>query len=101
MSRGNVNWQIAIRNDGSLPLGGVAPTLIQWEETHPAETLPDVGCSLIQLEGFHCEAEKINAMLDSVGFHGAFSVSPLAPGKPPYLVTRIKTPTGQRELRTS
>ena len=101
MSRGNFSWNITIPKDGSLPLGGVAPTLIQWQEIHPADTLQDLGCSLIRLEGFHPEAERVNAMLASIGFRGSFSVSPLPQGEQPYLVAHIQTPTGQRELCTS
>jgi hypothetical protein len=100
MSRGHFNWHITIPKDGSLPLGGVAPTLIQWQEIHPADTLQDLGCSLIRLEGFHPEAEKISAMLDSIGFHGQFSVSALALGEQPYLVAHIQTPSGQRRIAT-
>lgn len=99
MNRGDFNWQITIPKDGSLPLGGIAPALIQWQGIHPAETMHNAGCSLIRLEGFHPEAEKVSAMLKSIGFHGDFSVSPLAPGKPPYLVAHIRTPTGQKVLR--
>lgn len=84
-----------------IVLDGVAPTLIQWQEIHPADTLQDLGCSLIRLEGFHPEAEKVSAVLESIGFHGEFSVSPLSPGERPYLVAHIQTPTGQRELCTS
>lgn len=101
MSRGQIDWHITIPKDGSLPLDGVAPTLIQWQGIHPADTLQDLGCSLIRLEGFHSEAEQVKAMLESIGFHGDFSVSPLATGEQPYLIAHINTPTGQRQLCTS
>ena len=32
MMRGALNWLITIPQDGSLPLDGVAPTLIQWHK---------------------------------------------------------------------
>jgi hypothetical protein len=100
MSRGTLNWLITIPKDGSLPLQGLAPTLIQWPpETHPTKTLQDLGCSLIQLEGFHHEAEKVRNVLESIGFQGEFSVSSLPPGELPYLVAHIRTPAGMRELR--
>ena len=101
MSRGDLNWQIAIPEDGSLPLGGVVPTLIQWQDIHPANRLQDLGCELLRLEGFHPEAEKVSGMLETIGFHGEFSVSPLAPGERPYLVAHIQTPTGERKLGTA
>jgi hypothetical protein len=100
MSRGRLNWLITIPKDGSLPLQGVAPTLIQWPPgTHPADTLQDLGCSLIRLEGFHPQAEKVSSVLKSVGFQGEFSVSPLPPGERPYLVAHIQAPVGPRQLR--
>jgi hypothetical protein len=115
MTRRQLEWLITIPKDGSLPLQGVAPTLIQWHtETHPSCTLQDLGCSLVRLEGFHAEAEKVNSMLQSIGFQGQFSVSavhslrsPLLTGdqrecnanaERPYLVAHIQTPTGLRRL---
>lgn len=99
MKRGQLDWLITIPKDGSLPLQGIAPTLIEWHTaTHPSETLQDLGCSLIRLEGFHAETEKVDGMLQSIGFQGEFSVSALAPNERPYLVAHIQTPTGPRQL---
>ena len=102
MNRGQFNWLITIPADGSLPLQGIAPVLIQWlSESHPATSLQDLGCSLVRLEGFHTEAERIVRMLQSIGFEGDFSVSPLSTQMQPYLVAHIRTPCGERQLRTS
>lgn len=101
MSRGQLSWLITIPEDGSLPLGGVAPTLIQWPAgTHPANTLQDLGCSLIRLEAFHPDAGKVSSVLASIEFQGEFSVSPLRAGEQPYLVAHIQTPEGLRQLRS-
>jgi hypothetical protein len=100
MSRGRFNWQMTIAPDGSLPLGGVAPTLIEWPGgIHPTNTMPDMGCSLERLEGFHPESERVRGVLNCIGFQGDFSVSPLLTGDPPYLVAHIKTPTGLHRFR--
>lgn len=100
MSRGDLNWHITLPRNGSLPLQGVAPTLIQWEQqvTHPAGRLAESGCSLLKLEGFHPRADKVREMLDAVGFIGDFSISPLPAGAVPYLVAHIQTPAGPRRL---
>jgi hypothetical protein len=100
MSRGPLNWLITITEDGSLPLQGVAPMLIQWPSgTHPTSTLRDSGCSLIRLEGFHPEAGKVKSLLESIGFQDEnFSVSHLPAGERPYLVAHIQTPAGPRRL---
>lgn len=101
MSRGDLNWLITLPRSGGLPLQGVAPTIIQWQGTHPAARLQDSGCSLVRLEGFHPRAGKVQAMLDAIGFQGAFSVSSLPAGAEPYLVAHILTPSGQRRLPAS
>jgi hypothetical protein len=101
MSRGEFNWLITIPADGSLLFGGIAPLLIQWlSETHSVDNLSDSGCSLNRLEGFHPDADKIAGMLNSIGFKGEFSVSPLPANEQPYLVAHIQTPGGVRQLRT-
>ena len=99
MTRGQLRWLITLPGDGSLPLQGAAPALIQWDTAmHPATGLQDLGCSLIRLDAFHAEAEKISSMLACIGFQGNFSVSPLAAGEQPYLVAHIQTPSGPRQL---
>jgi hypothetical protein len=101
MSRGELNWLITLPRNGSLPLQGVAPTLIQWQGTHPAGRLTDSGCALSRLEGFHPRAEKVRAMLEAIGYQGEFTVSPSPPGEQPRLVAHIQTPAGLRRLPAS
>lgn len=96
MSRGTFEWLMTVPDDGRLPLRGLAPTLIQWRsEAHPAETLSELGCSLLRLEGSHPQSEKVTRMLASIGFEGEFPVSSGAPR----LVAHIQTPGGPRQLR--
>lgn len=98
MSRGDLNWRITIPRNGALPLQGVAPTLIQWQDRHPAAAMPESGCTLVRLEATHPRAEKVRAMLDAVGFQGEFSVGPVPPGEAPRLVAHIRTPGGMASL---
>jgi hypothetical protein len=99
MSRGSLNWLFTIPEDGSLPLQGLAPILIQWPaRVHPADTLEDSGCSLVRLEGFHPQPEKVRQILDAIGLKGGFSVSPLPRGESPRLVAHIQTPGGLKKL---
>jgi hypothetical protein len=97
MTRGALHWLITVTGDGSMPMDGIAPTLIQWPDatTHPADTMPDLGCALTQLEGFHPQAEAIQAMLDRIGFAGPLALFPSAEK---YLVAYIDTPAGPRRL---
>lgn len=98
MSRGEYNWTITIPRNGSLPLQGVAPTMIQWKDAHPAAAMPETGCSLVRLEGFHPRASKVRALLAAIGFEGEFSATELPPDHAPYLVAHIRTPQGVVQL---
>lgn len=64
MSRGDLNWQITVPADGSLPMQGGFPTLIRWADgaAHPASKLPDSGCKLTRWEVHHPQAETISAL---------------------------------------
>jgi len=98
MTRGALHWLITVSADGSMPMDGVAPTLIQWPDArHPADALPDLGCRLARLEGFHPQAAEIQAMLDRIGFAGPFRISS---AKEKYLVAHIDTPAGPRRLES-
>jgi hypothetical protein len=95
MTRGSFRWLITIPEDGKLPLQGIAPTLIEWRsETHPAQGLRDLECSLVRLEGSHPRPEEVTAMLHSIGFDGDF---PVSRGEA-RLVAHIRTPGGERRL---
>lgn len=46
---GRLQWQIAVRPDGSLACGGALPTLIQWQGAHPAQQMAASPVSLESL----------------------------------------------------
>jgi hypothetical protein len=98
MTRGSFEWLITVPADGRLPLQGLAPTLIQWRSSaHPADTLKDLGCSLVGFEGSHPRPEKVRDFLKSIGFEGEFPVSKGEAG----LVARLLTPAGAKRLSSS
>jgi len=67
MSRGVNNWLITIPKDGSIPLNGGAPALIQWEmKEHPAQNLKDFGLSISKFQIHHSEPNKLNKLLNSI-----------------------------------
>jgi hypothetical protein len=102
MNRGHFNWLITIPADGSLPLNGIAPVLIQWlGDARPVSGLPDAGCSLVKIEGYHDDVHRVESVLKAIKFEGDFAVSPLPHGGQPYLVVHIRTPQGTRQIRTS
>jgi hypothetical protein len=101
MSRGTFSWEITITPDGSLPMGGAAPALIEWKtKTHPAQMLTPLGCSLLELEIHHPEPPKLNALLESIGLESPLRVVQSKRARPT-LVAHIQTPYGLRELSTA
>lgn len=62
ITRGELTWLISVAEDGSLPLAGAFPTLIEWPAgDHPARKMPDLGCRLRSLTIEHPQADRIAA----------------------------------------
>jgi len=99
MTRGRLEWLIAIPSDGSVPVDGIGPHLIEWHtDPHPASRLEERGLALIMLEIFHREPARVSRLLESIGFSGPLTVSALAGHTQPYLLAHIDTPQGRRQL---
>ncbi|KAF0163105.1 MAG: hypothetical protein FD157_3268 [Rhodocyclaceae bacterium] len=99
MERGDYRWRITVAPDGHLPGDGLVPTLIQWDVPfHPASRLPDRGCRLMKLEGFHSRPERIRIALAALGLASRLDVHPCAADEAPQLVAYIRTPDGLIEL---
>lgn len=96
LERGDLKWRIAVPPDGTLPMGGAFPTLIEWQGTaaHPSTRLTDQGVRLIGLDISHpdvaylTETIKISMADPRIRFHAG----PLA------LHATFSTPTGERTL---
>lgn len=95
-SRGNLEWLIAIPQDGRLHAGGLVPYLIEWGQGHPTDTLPDSGCKLVELIGFHPHPERVRAMLEGLGLASAIG---LRKADGAALEAYIQTPAGVKVLR--
>lgn len=101
MSRGALDWLITIPADGSVPLDGVAPALIEWHtDVHPATKLEDSGLALTKLEIIHPTPNRVSRLLSSLDLDAPVSVLPAVPGASARLVAHIKTPQGLRILST-
>lgn len=99
MSRGELEWLISIPEDGSLPLAGTAPALIQWHtDTHPAKGMQDQGCRLVGLQLLHPEPARLKALIDSLRFREPVSTLSVAEAAAPGLVAHIDTPQGLRTI---
>lgn len=92
MQRGDLRWDMGAPIDGSLPMGGGFPTLLQWHtETPPGRSLPSSGCELLEFCVRHPQADQIAAELagrlvdDRVRFETADAVT---------LSATLRTPNG-------
>lgn len=99
MARGDLNWRIGVPPDGRLPGGGLVPSLIQWQSpVHPADVLPERGCALMKLEGFHPEPARIRGALAALGLEGVLALYAAETGEAPGLAAYLRTPGGLGEI---
>jgi hypothetical protein len=99
LSRGDFLWRITVPADGHLPGRGLVPSLIRWRSpAHPADSLPERGCILMKLEGFHPGPLAIDRALGALGLAGALALYAAEPGEAPNLVAYLRVPSGLREI---
>lgn len=92
MTRGERRWLITVPPDGHLPGRGLVPTLIQWpDSSHPTDTLPDHGLSLVALAGEHPDPAPIRAALARLALDEEVKITY---GQSPRLAAMIRTPRG-------
>ncbi len=92
MTRGGFEWRITVPADGSLPAGGVLPTLIQWaDHRHPADALPDSRLRLLALAGAHPHPGVIRSALAALALGETIKVTY---GAQPRMVAMLQTPRG-------
>ena len=92
---GLLSWQITVRGDGQRLLDGTLPTLIQWGNVHPADTMADTGVGLQALQLQHPQAELLQAALQGIGVKHVAVRSGLAE-----LAAVLHTPLGRVVLRS-
>ncbi|WP_280153666.1 VOC family protein [Piscinibacter sp. XHJ-5] len=89
---GLLRWRISLRADGQRLARGALPTLIQWGDRHPADTLPasDVALESLQVAGVPEAAWPLCA---AAGVEAAAGGAPLA--------AVLSTPRGRIALHSS
>jgi hypothetical protein len=92
LSRGGNRWALTVADDGSLPLGGVAPSLIEWHTPPPPTALPDRGVRIAELVLTTPDVAALEALV--AGVDAVVRVAPGAPG----LSARLTTPRGETEI---
>ena len=102
-SKGTLNWQITVREDGERLFNGCLPTLIQWgkpEATdplrlHPRNSLPRSGVTLQSLTLSHPSSDKLQAAFEAIGL-----TSIAIKTGPANLVASLQTPKGLVQLQS-
>lgn len=94
--RGDLEWLISVPADGSMPMQGAWPTLIQWPDGPlPATRMEGRGCSLTGLRVSHPDAGRIASMLT-----GPFDDPRVTfETGPAGLAATFATPSGTKVLR--
>lgn len=82
ITRGDLAWRFALRDDGAVPMEGAAPLLIEWPEgPHPARRMQDAGLRYTRVTLRTGELDRLTRLLSALGAPGgAFAVEPGAPG---------------------
>lgn len=92
LSRGTNRWALTVAEDGSLPLGGVAPSLIEWRTPPPSRSLPDRGVRLTELVLTTPDADALERRVADIDTPMRIEAGPTA------LRARLRTPTGDTDL---
>jgi hypothetical protein len=98
MRRDVHTWQMAVRSDGAVPLGGAAPLLIQRApRADPVAALPKHDLRLEQLLIRHPDPTRVLTLLERLELHGQPAVT-VEVASACSLVAEIQTPFGPRRL---
>jgi len=96
VSRGERTWLFAVRPDGSLPAGGAAPCVIDWEgRASPAGWMLDQGARLASFTIEHPNPVEVDNLYAELGIIGGPDVRKGARIR--YRAT-IDTPAGLKTL---
>jgi Glyoxalase-like domain len=98
MHREGRSWKMTVTADGSVPLSGAAPLLIQREsKMHPAAVLPESDLRLRELRIRHPAPAAVSALLSRIGLAVPPRVT-VTQGANCALVAEIETAHGLRVL---
>ena len=101
LSRGELRWYFGLPEDGRLLAGGMLPYVIEWQtDHHPASKMTDLGCRFKRLEIHHPHPAWIKSILKSIDATDLVTVVALPRNKAPYLIAKIDTPEGERQLHS-
>jgi len=91
---GRLSWRISVRDDGARLCGGALPTLIQWGEVHPVDTMPASGATLESLVLRGADVAPLREALSTLGADVRIDSGA------PALAATLNTPRGAVHLRS-
>lgn len=100
MSRDNLRWRIAVRDDGFPGLEGAAPVIMEWPTgPHPAGGMIDLGLRIRKISITTPRADKLTTLFDALGLAKRPAVAATSPesGMP---ITRLAVELGLPGART-
>lgn len=96
MSRGDLRWQITIRPDGSMAVGGLVPICIEWPPgPHVSTRMADLGVRFGGLVLRSGQPEKLKGYLNAIGAGRLAKVLSAKRGAPAIEAVLVK-PDGTR-----
>ena len=99
LSRDDLEWEIALTDDGRLLADGLLPYCIQWHSSpHPSRAMADLGCRLRKLTLHHNRPEWLAARLEALGASDLVDIEAIPDSESPSLSAELETPNGRVRL---
>ncbi len=92
---GMLKWKISVREDGQRLFHGALPSLIEWGDTHPADSLPESGLTLVSMMASHPRPDDLFVAYKSIGLEGVG-----VEAGSPNLAATLMTPLGEVTLES-
>jgi hypothetical protein len=69
LQRGDLRWRFTVRDDGTIPIEGAAPLILQWDTdgSHPASQMTDQGLRMNTLTIETPYANELAKLLEVIG----------------------------------
>jgi hypothetical protein len=102
MHRDDLEWKVAITDDGRLPAAGFLPLTIQWKSNpHPSGRMADLGCRITALALYHPRPAWITRLLKSINADNLVQVVGIDDMEMPNLAATLQTPNGTKILSSN
>lgn len=92
---GLLQWEISVRDDGARLFDGCLPTLIEWGDRHPADSMPEIGIELLELRVAHPQSHALTNAYRAIGLEGV-----AVRAGPASISARLSTLRGEIEIHS-